>query len=75
MNKQSPLYLCDRRACKHCSPECRHTTDITHAKNFELGIDGVTMEEKVYKMEDKLNHYSLVKEGVNKYVEERTDQK
>ena len=52
MNKQSPLYLCDRRACKHCSPECRHTTDITHAKNFELGIDGVTMVEKVYKMED-----------------------
>ena len=52
MNKQSPLYLCDRRACNHCSPECRHTTDITHAKNFELGIDGVTMVEKVYKMED-----------------------
>lgn len=52
MNKQPPLYLCDRRACKHCSPECRHTTDITHAKNFELGIDGVTMVEKVYKMED-----------------------
>ena len=52
MNKQSPLYLCDRRACKHCSPECRHTTDIAHAKNFELGIDGVTMVEKVYKMED-----------------------
>lgn len=44
MSKQ--LYLCDGRACKHCSSECRHTTDITHAKNFELGIDGVTMVEQ-----------------------------
>lgn len=44
--KPSPLYLCDKRACKHCSPECRHTKDITHAKNFNLGIDGVTMVEQ-----------------------------
>lgn len=29
-------YLCDRHACEDCSyPMCRHTTDITHAKNFE----------------------------------------
>lgn len=55
MSKQ--LYLCDRRACKHCSPECRHTKDITHAKNFELGIDGVTMVEK----EDKMWQRSLIK--------------
>lgn len=41
----SVLYLCDRRACKHCSPECHHTSDIAHAKNFELGIDGITMVE------------------------------
>lgn len=29
-------YLCDRKACGgHCSyPTCKHTTDITHAKNF-----------------------------------------
>lgn len=55
MSKQ--LYLCDRRACKHCSPECRHTKDIAHAKNFELGIDGVTMVEK----EDKMWQRSLIK--------------
>jgi len=29
------LYLCDRKACENCSPECRHTTDIYHAVNFE----------------------------------------
>jgi len=34
------LYLCDRRACKTCGPECFHTTDITHAKNFKLVGDG-----------------------------------
>ena len=30
------LYLCDRRACKKCDLECRHTRDILHAENFEL---------------------------------------
>ena len=29
-------YVCDRNECEQCSyPECRHTTDIFHAKNFE----------------------------------------
>ncbi len=27
-------YVCDRKACANCSPECNHTSDITHAKNF-----------------------------------------
>lgn len=30
------LYLCDRKACETCSPECFHTTDIRHARNFAL---------------------------------------
>ena len=32
------VYLCDRRACKACASinPCRHTGDISHAKNFEL---------------------------------------
>lgn len=30
------FYLCDRRACEHCSPECKHTTDVRHAANFEM---------------------------------------
>lgn len=25
------LYLCDRKRCETCSPECRHTFDIQHA--------------------------------------------
>ena len=30
------LYECDGMACKKpCNKECRHTTDITHAKNFK----------------------------------------
>lgn len=31
------LYLCDRKACGHkCSQECKHTSDVNHAINFEL---------------------------------------
>ena len=29
-------YICDRRACEVCDPNCRVTKDIRHAKNFEL---------------------------------------
>lgn len=29
-------YICDRRACEVCDPDCRATKDIRHAKNFEL---------------------------------------
>ena len=32
-------YLCDRRGCKKCVPECNHTNDISHATNFELFND------------------------------------
>lgn len=34
------LYLCDGKQCKKCSNECKHTTDIGHAKNFnnEFGV-------------------------------------
>ena len=39
------LYVCDRRACDQCSHECNHTTDISHAKNFELGFDAKTYVE------------------------------
>lgn len=29
------MYLCDRKMCNTpCNPECRHTLDIRHAKNF-----------------------------------------
>jgi len=41
------LYLCDQKACDHCSPECKHTADISHAKHFERGYDGETYVETV----------------------------
>lgn len=38
-------YLCDGYACEKCHPEyCRHTTDISHAKNFVELADGRWME-------------------------------
>lgn len=39
------LYLCDRRACKHCGDPCQHTPDIRHAKNFEAATDGSMWEK------------------------------
>ena len=30
------LFLCDQRSCEACYPECRHTSDIRHAKGFEF---------------------------------------
>jgi len=30
------IYLCDKKACDKCSyPECKHTFNIDHAKNFD----------------------------------------
>lgn len=28
-------FICDRKKCKNCNPDCLHTTDINHAANFE----------------------------------------
>ena len=44
------LYLCDQKQCENCSyPLCRHTTDVTHAKNFhyvmDMGEEGLMFEE------------------------------
>lgn len=39
------FYVCDRRACGKCDPDCKYTSDITHAVNFEL--DNADMLEKI----------------------------
>lgn len=39
------FYVCDRLACARCSPECSHTSDITHAVNFEALADGSMWEK------------------------------
>lgn len=40
-----PVYVCDRRACNTCNPDCRHTTDIRHAENFALFMDMMVEKE------------------------------
>lgn len=49
-------YICDGKKCPECSKPCNHTTDISHAINFEpvMFIDGKTIlnyEEKLPKDE------------------------
>ncbi|MGN0180390.1 MAG: hypothetical protein ACI4DY_13285 [Monoglobaceae bacterium] len=39
-------YICDRRACETCRPECTHTSDIRHAENFELTPNGSFAEKE-----------------------------
>lgn len=42
--KPEIVYLCDRRNCDNCSGlECKHTSNIKHAKNFE-NVNGVMQE-------------------------------
>lgn len=39
-NTTKILYVCDRLKCKNCCyPDCKHTSDITHAVNFEAYKD------------------------------------
>lgn len=42
------LYLCDLKACDPCPhTECKHTSDISHAVNFErVGTDAYFEKEK-----------------------------
>lgn len=45
-NKKGIMFLCDRRACDTCLKECKHTSDIKHAENFQLSILGKSFIEK-----------------------------
>lgn len=29
------FYICDRKKCENCNPDCKHTSDILHAVNFK----------------------------------------
>lgn len=33
MRKSSILFLCNQKRCENCSGECKHTSDVTYAKN------------------------------------------
>lgn len=40
-------YICDGEACVECNnPECHHTEDIRHAKNFECIGENLYMEKE-----------------------------
>lgn len=47
------VYICDgkKEDCGECPPECKHTTDINHAKNFEI-----------FEAEDELLYYEKEKD-------------
>lgn len=55
MSEIQVLYICDRKKCENCYENCKHTTDIKHAKNFEVTevnrFDGTS---KVYVVENDM---------------------
>lgn len=61
------LFLCDRKACKKCSyPQCRHTPELEHARNFAPAgftkrTDGVWVEQEGVTMEVKIDQDKLEK--------------
>lgn len=51
------LYLCDRRSCQKCNPDCFLTSDIRHAVNFELNQRGhFTETRRPRNLKSGLNH-------------------
>ena len=65
--EQNILFLCDRKACEKCSyPQCRHTPELEHAKNFAPAgftkrTDGVYVEQDGVTMEVKIDQDKLEK--------------
>ena len=69
MDKKAGLiyYICDRKACANCDPNCKHTNKIAHAKNFTpADINGKypvkplydSMARKEDKIKDELLTYA-----------------
>ena len=64
------LFLCDRKACEKCSyPQCRHTPELEHARNFAPAgftkrTDGVWVEQEGVTMEGKIDQDKLEKRQV-----------
>lgn len=60
------LFLCDRKACEKCSyPQCRHTPELEHARNFAPAgftkrTDGVWVEQEGATMEVRKNAVRMV---------------
>ena len=64
------LFHCDRKACEKCSyPQCRHTPELEHARNFAPAgftkrTDSVWVEQEGVTMEVKIDQDKLEKRMV-----------
>lgn len=61
--KERIAYVCDRKRCERCSPECHHTTDIHHAVNFtkQEGADDCWMENMDDEFKELCSFYEELK--------------
>ena len=60
MSNPVVLYLCDRKACKNCSLECMHTSDVTHAINFTQLNNSDGRREYIEKQELEMHYWKKV---------------
>ena len=61
VNGVEALFICDRQKCKTCSfPECRYTTDISHAESFMINEIGMYKEVEIWHKRKK--HLEISKE-------------
>lgn len=71
------FYICDRKKCEPCYSACRHTTDITHALNFEKDDDMLGYVEKDKEDQNMskadVNYYETKEGTVKKFEEELKD--
>ena len=40
------LYICDRQKCERCNPDCKYTTNVSHAKKFKVNGRGRFLTER-----------------------------
>ena len=66
------LYICDRKKCENCSPDCKHTKDIKHAKHFERFSD-VYIENNT--VQDTIENFTRSLEKIKKDIAEKDGDK
>ena len=63
------FYLCNRKKCKECSDECKLTTDVRYAANFNLE------EGKELVKKDYLTQEELILKHLRYLIDEMGDEK
>ena len=59
--KEKVIYICNRKRCENCHPECQHTSDIRFAADFTKVDD----TDNTFIQKSNLSFYEELKNGSN----------